>query len=46
MVGGHPWGGLLNFVLYETLQSDVGLGEPCSNVGARRGIAKFLNEIN
>ena len=46
MVGGHPWGGLLNFVFDETLQSKVGLGEPRSNVGACQGIAKFVNEIN
>ena len=35
-----------DFVLYETPQSEVGLGEPCSNVGARQGIAKFVNKIN
>ena len=43
MVGGHPWGGLWNFVCNETLQSEVGLVGRYSNVRARRGIAKFVN---
>ena len=45
MVVGHSWRGLSGFVLYETLQSKVGLGEPRSNVGARQGIAKFVNRL-
>ena len=44
-MGGNPLGGLNGFYMYETLQSDLGLGLLSPKAGALRGSPEFVSNI-